>query len=127
MKGFSMKVISSIGGDGIRQVPSDAAILSRHFESFILFHCVPKTFSRKTSTQCIMKGFSMKVISTIGDDGSRQVASVAAILSRVFEHFMLFHCVPNNFSRKTSTQCIMKGFSMKVVTRQKMKGFPMMA
>ena len=79
-----------------------------------------------------MKGFSMKVISTIGDDGSRQVASEAAILSRVFENFMLFHCVPKNFSRKTSTQCNlcyfttkqqMKGFSMKVMTGQKRRDF----
>ena len=97
--------------------------------------------SQKASTQCNlyyftvrqhMKGFSMKVISTIGDDEIRQSSSDAAILSRVFEHFILFHCVPTIFSRKTSTQCNlcyftvtqqMKGFSMKVMTGQKRRDF----
>ena len=47
------------------------------------------------------------------------------VLSRVFEHFILFHCYAKNKSLKTSTHANTKGFSMKVVTRQKMKGFPM--
>ena len=55
-----------------------------------------------------------------------------SVLVRVFENFMLFHCVPKNFSRKTSTQCNlcyfttkqqMKGFSMKVMTGQKRRDF----
>ena len=63
----------------------------------------------------------MKVISTIGGDGIRQVASEAAILSRVFEIFMLFHCYTKKFSRKTSTQCNLCYFTV----RQHMKGFSM--
>ena len=111
----------TMGDDGSRQYPSYAAILAAVLRFFSYKWMLLENFSYKSSIVFTpnekeeVNRFSLHFpfgsqlhkettyfLSTIGDDGSRQYPSVAAILAAVLRFFSYKWILLENFSHKSS-------------------------